>query len=74
MVISNSLFHALLFRAAAVDTGKLYAVKIIENIEENIEEILQEYQILVEHSLHPNIPYLQGAFRFVLENQYLHVM
>ena len=45
-------------------------MKIIENIEENIEEILQEYQILVEHSLHPNIPYLQGAFRFVLENQY----
>ena len=70
MVRSNSSFHVLLSRAAAVDTGKLYAVKIIENIEENIEEILQEYQILVEHSLHPNIPYLQGAFRFVLENQY----
>ena len=42
-----------------------YAVKIIENYEENIEDILQEYRILFEHSLHPNIPMLHGAYRRV---------
>ena len=52
-------------------SGKLFAVKIVENIEENMEEILQEYQILVEHSLHPNIPFLHGAFRFVISDQVL---
>ena len=51
-----------------MESGKLFAVKIVENIDENMEEILQEYQILVEHSLHPNIPFLHGAFRFVLPN------
>ena len=40
-----------------------YAVKIIENYEENIEDIVQEYKILFEHSLHPNIPLLFGAYR-----------
>ena len=40
-----------------------YAVKIIENYEDNIEDILQEYKILFEHSLHPNIPLLFGAYR-----------
>ena len=54
-----------------MESEKLFAVKIVENIEENMEEILQEYQILVEHSLHPNIPFLHGAFRFVLPNSAL---
>ena len=44
-----------------------YAVKIIENYEENIEDILQEYKILFEHSLHPNIPLLAGAYRRVMD-------
>ena len=49
----------------AVETGQTnqYAVKIIEDFEENIDEILAEYRILLEHSLHPNIPMLYGAFR-----------
>ena len=44
-------------------SGTHLAVKIIENFEENIEDILQEYKILYEHSLHPNIPLLHGAYR-----------
>ena len=49
----------------AVETGKTdqVAIKIIENFEDNINEILQEYRILFEHSLHPNIPMLFGAYR-----------
>ena len=51
-------------RAVESTTGKNFAIKIIENIEENLEEIKQEYQVLVEHSLHPNIPVLHGAYRY----------
>ena len=39
------------------------AIKIVENMEENLEEILQEYQILTNHGLHPNIPMLFGIHR-----------
>ena len=51
------------FRAIDKVSNIPYAVKIIENYEENIEDILQEYKILFEHSLHPNIPLLFGAYR-----------
>ena len=51
------------FRAIDKVSNISYAVKIIENYEENIEDILQEYKILFEHSLHPNIPLLFGAYR-----------
>ena len=53
------------FRAIEKSSNLTYAVKIIENYEENIEDILQEYKILFEHSLHPNIPMLFGAYRRV---------
>ena len=57
--------HNNYFRSRAVDvvSKRQVAIKIVENIEENIEEVLQEYQILTDHSLHPNIPQLYGAFR-----------
>ena len=51
------------FRAMDKVSNVSYAVKIIENYEDNIEDILQEYKILFEHSLHPNIPLLFGAYR-----------
>ena len=51
------------FRAIDKVSNIPYAVKIIENYDENIEDILQEYKILLEHSLHPNIPLLFGAYR-----------
>ena len=60
-------FHShqplLYFRAIDKVSNVSYAVKIIENYEDNIEDILQEYKILFEHSLHPNIPLLFGAYR-----------
>ena len=36
-------------------------------------QVLQEYQILVDHSLHPNIPNLFGAFRYSCNSQPLRV-
>ena len=54
----------LLCRAVEVSNKREVAIKIVENIEDNIEEVLQEYQILSDHSLHPNIPVLYGAFRY----------
>ena len=56
--------YGLVHRAVEKDGNNHYAVKIIENFEENIEDIIQEYKILFEHSLHPNIPLLYGAYRF----------
>ena len=53
-------------RAVETNTNNHYAIKIIENFEENMEDIVQEYKILFEHSLHPNIPLLYGAYRLNL--------
>ena len=50
-------------RAVETNANNYYAIKIIENFEENMEDIVQEYKILFEHSLHPNIPLLYGAYR-----------
>ena len=55
--------YGLVHRAVLTDQTDQFAIKIIENFEENIEEILQEYRILFDHSLHPNIPMLFGAYR-----------
>ncbi|RZF36658.1 hypothetical protein LSTR_LSTR017419 [Laodelphax striatellus] len=38
------------------------AIKILENVSENIEEIEEEYLVLRDLSLHPNIPAFQGLF------------
>ena len=55
--------YGLVHRAIEKSGTNQYAVKIIENFEENMEDIIQEYKILFEHSLHPNIPLLYGAYR-----------
>ena len=55
--------YGLVHKAVLTDQTEQVAIKIIENFEENIEEILQEYRILFDHSLHPNIPMLFGAYR-----------
>lgn len=55
--------YGLVHRAVETKSNNQYAIKIIENFEENIDDILQEYKILFEHSLHPNIPMLYGAYR-----------
>lgn len=38
------------------------AIKILENIRENIEEIEEEYLVLKSHSRHPNITDFYGIF------------
>lgn len=38
------------------------AVKILENIRDNLEEIEEEYQILKDHHRHPNITEFYGMF------------
>ncbi|QQP52733.1 Myosin 3, partial [Caligus rogercresseyi] len=38
------------------------AIKIVENILDNIEEIEQEYTVLSTHWFHPNIPHFEGLY------------
>ncbi|CAH0392590.1 unnamed protein product [Bemisia tabaci] len=42
--------------------GKKVAVKILENVADNIEEIEEEFLVLRDLSLHPNIPAFYGLF------------
>ena len=48
----------------ALDTssGKEVAVKILDNIPDNIEEIEEEFSVLSTHWIHPNIPHFEGLF------------
>ena len=55
-------FHRLC-QAVETKTGSQLAVKIVEKWEENLAEVLGELRVLREHSLHPNIPHLQAAYR-----------
>ncbi|XP_064105759.1 myosin-IIIb-like isoform X3 [Macrobrachium nipponense] len=50
------------FAAKDHDTGQSVAIKIMENIGENLEEIEEEYLILKDLSLHPNLPAFHGIF------------
>ncbi|XP_062560634.1 myosin-IIIb-like isoform X2 [Armigeres subalbatus] len=43
-------------------TGRKYAVKILETIADNIEEIEEEYLVLRDLSKHPNIPDFAGLY------------
>lgn len=43
-------------------TGQFVAVKIMEAIGDNIEEIEEEYLILRDLCLHPNIPSFYGLY------------
>lgn len=49
---------------SAVDksTGKQVAIKILESITDNIEEIEEEYLVLRDLSHHPNLPSFIGMF------------
>ncbi|XP_017301836.1 myosin-IIIb-like [Diaphorina citri] len=48
--------------AKDVETGDHVAIKIMENIPENIEEIEEEYLVLKDLSVHPNIPSFYGLY------------
>lgn len=43
-------------------SGERCAIKILENVAENIEEIEEEYLVLRDLSLHPNIPSFKGLY------------
>lgn len=43
-------------------SGKHVAIKIFDNLEENAEEIQEEYSVLSTHWIHPNIPHFVGIF------------
>lgn len=49
---------------SAIDktTGKLVAIKILETITDNLEEIEEEYLVLRDLSHHPNLPSFIGMF------------
>nr|XP_018914102.1 PREDICTED: myosin-IIIb-like isoform X1 [Bemisia tabaci] len=50
------------FCALDTTTGKKVAVKILENVADNIEEIEEEFLVLRDLSLHANIPAFYGLF------------
>ncbi len=56
MVTSMPLCRCLM------ESGQEVAVKIIEQIADNIEEIEEEYLILRDLCLHPNIPSFHGIY------------
>jgi myosin-3 len=43
-------------------SGKNVAIKIMENIPDNLEEIEEEYLVLRDFCLHPNIPMFHGLY------------
>ena len=43
-------------------TGKKVAIKILETIADNLEEIEEEYLVLRDLSTHPNLPSFVGIF------------
>ena len=50
------------FKARNLQTKQFAAVKVMESINEVIEEIEEEYKILNELSNHPNLPKFYGIF------------
>ncbi|XP_017761248.1 PREDICTED: myosin-IIIb-like isoform X2 [Eufriesea mexicana] len=50
------------YSAHCNQTGNKVAIKILENVADNIEEIEEEYLVLRDLSHHPNIPLFHGLF------------
>ncbi|GAB6020183.1 myosin 3 [Chamberlinius hualienensis] len=48
--------------AKDTQTGTLVAIKILENISDNVEEIEEEYLVLRDLCAHPNIPTFYGMY------------
>jgi len=45
-----------------LETGKDVAIKILDNVAENIEELEEEVKVLETHWIHPAIPQFVGLF------------
>ncbi len=43
-------------------TGRKVAVKIVDEVADNVEELEEEFRVLSAHWLHPNIPRFVGMF------------
>ncbi|XP_014227640.1 myosin-IIIb-like isoform X2 [Trichogramma pretiosum] len=50
------------YKARDKESGSQVAVKILENVADNIEEIEEEFLVLRDLSMHPNIPDFHGIF------------
>lgn len=50
------------FSARDTSTGRSVAIKILETIADNLEEIEEEYLVLRDLSNHPNLPAFVGVF------------
>ncbi|RXG59092.1 Myosin-IIIa [Armadillidium vulgare] len=50
------------FAAKDHETGCRVAIKVMENIGENLEEIEEEFLVLRDLSIHPNLPSFYGIF------------
>ncbi|EFX77076.1 hypothetical protein DAPPUDRAFT_305891 [Daphnia pulex] len=50
------------FRAFDLEMGQTVAVKVMEQIADNIEEIEEEFLVLRDLCLHPNIPAFHGLY------------
>ncbi|XP_015595858.1 myosin-IIIb isoform X2 [Cephus cinctus] len=50
------------YSARDKQSGNRVAIKILENVADNIEEIEEEFLVLRDLSLHPNIPLFHGLF------------
>ncbi|XP_068982765.1 myosin-IIIb-like isoform X2 [Bombus flavifrons] len=50
------------YSAYCNESGNKVAIKILENVADNIEEIEEEYLVLRDLSHHPNIPLFRGLF------------
>jgi serine/threonine protein kinase len=60
--LPGALLQAILTPYSRLSAGERCAIKILENVAENIEEIEEEYLVLRDLSLHPNIPSFKGLF------------
>lgn len=50
------------YRAVDTTNQKMVAIKILDDIGENMEEIEEEFRVLSTHWIHPNIPHFIGLF------------
>lgn len=54
--------YGAVYSAHCNETDKKVAIKILENVADNVEEIEEEYLVLRDLSHHPNIPLFYGLF------------
>lgn len=61
-VIATGTYGEIYEAVDKENDNKRVAIKVIDNIKENLEEVEEEYRVLAELSLHENFPVFYGAF------------